>query len=47
MTKTKKVGRPIKPEKEKKVQIISYIPKMNASKFKTAIEPFIAKYGTI
>jgi hypothetical protein len=47
MSKAKKVGRPTKPDNEKKVQVISYIPKMNAKKFSKEIEPIINKYNII
>lgn len=47
MTKNAKVGRPKKDEKEKKIQVISYIPRMNAKKFSKEIEPLIKKYSII
>ena len=45
--KPNKVGRPKKPDLEKKVQVISYIPKMHAKKFSKEIEPIINKYSAI
>lgn len=47
MTKPKKVGREKLPDKEKKVQVIHYIPKMYAAKFKKAVEPYAKEYGTV
>ncbi len=47
MTKPKKVGREKLPEKEKKVQVIHYIPKMHAAKFKKAVEPLLELYGKV
>ena len=41
------VGRPKKPESQKKIQVINYIPKMYANKFKKAIEPLLELYGTV
>ena len=45
--KPKKVGRPKKPVNQKKVQVISYIPKMNAKKFSEEITPIVNKYCEI
>jgi hypothetical protein len=33
----KKVGRPVKADKEKKVQVIFYVPKKNVKKFKDKV----------
>ena len=43
----KKVGRPVKPENEKKVQVINYIPKGNVKKFKTEIRPIVERFSKI
>lgn len=45
--RSKKVGREKLPEKEKKVQVIHYIPKMHAAKFKKAVEPLLELYGKV
>lgn len=48
MTKIPKTPGRIKlPEKEKKVQVIHYIPKMHAAKFKKAVEPLLELYGKV
>lgn len=47
MTKKANVGRPKKPENQKKIQVISYIPRMNAKKFSKEIEPLVKKYSII
>ena len=43
----KKPGRLKLPDQKKKVQVIHYIPKMNAAKFKKAVEPLLELYGTV
>lgn len=48
MTKTvKKPGRSKLPEKEKKVQLTYYIPKMYKVEFEKAVKPYVEQYGTV
>jgi hypothetical protein len=47
MNKKTTPGRPPKKDSEKKVQVIHYIPKMYAVKFKKAVEPYAKEYGTV
>lgn len=48
MTKQlKKPGRAKLPEKEKKVQLTYYIPKMYKVEFEKAVKPLLQTYGTV
>lgn len=47
MKKAKRVGRPQKKESDKKVQVISYIPKKNAASFKKAISPMVEQFSMV